>query len=119
MGHPIRYLAGPTDEIHEGSERETMTVYVDNMRIRAKVGTYVSRWSHLTADTREELHTFAELIGLNRSWFQEGTGLPGTYGAESWHYDVTDSKRKLALDYGAKPVEWDELPTIIMNRTNY
>lgn len=32
-----------------------MTVYVDDMRRPATVGRISARWSHLTADTREEL----------------------------------------------------------------
>lgn len=40
-----------------------MTVYVDDMPIPA-------RWSHLMADTDEELHRFAASIGLRRSWAQ-------------------------------------------------
>lgn len=70
-----------------------MTVYVDDMRRPAKVGRLSAHWSHLTADTKEELHRFALQIGLARAWFQDkGNGL--------WHYDVTDSKRQAAIRLG-------------------
>jgi len=74
-----------------------VTVYVDDMRLPARVGQLRARWSHLTADTKDELHAFAAAIGLRRSWFQDKPrGL--------WHYDVTDSKRRAALAAGAVPI---------------
>jgi hypothetical protein len=90
-----------------------MTVYVDNARIPATVGRIRARWSHLTADDREELHRFAESIGLKRAWFQECKsckrfGKPCVH----WHYDVTESKRATALASGAQPMDlrqWAEL----------
>lgn len=71
-----------------------MTVYVDDMRLPARVGRLEARWSHLLADTDEELHAFAASIGLRRSWAQ----YPGTWKS---HYDVTDSKRAEAIRAGA------------------
>lgn len=47
-----------------------MTVYVDNFRRSARVGRNSERWSHLTADTVQELHEFAAKLGLHRDWFQ-------------------------------------------------
>lgn len=99
-----------------------MTVYVDNVRIPATVGPYTARWSHLTADTRDELHTFAARLGLKRAWFQEPKGIngkppkPGSYSAECWHYDVTDRVRRHAIKLGAIPVHWLDLPAIIKAR---
>lgn len=96
-----------------------MTVYVDDIRIPARVGKINARWSHLIADTQEELHDFARHLGLIQSWFQDPAvngkpkAHPGTREAENWHYDVTDSKRKLAIELGAVPVPWDELPDVI------
>ena len=49
---------------------------------------------HLTTDgTLDELHAFAERIGLRRAWFQEHTSAP--------HYDLTPSKQARALLAGA------------------
>lgn len=55
-----------------------------------------SRVSHLTTDgTIEELHAFAKKIGLKRSWFQAGRHL---------HYDLTLTKRYIAIGLGAKEI---------------
>lgn len=74
-----------------------MTVYVDDMRMPARVGRLNARWSHLMADTDEELHEFAARLGLRREWHQK----PGTPIS---HYDVTDTKRAQALEMGAVPI---------------
>ncbi|WP_036376663.1 DUF4031 domain-containing protein [Mycolicibacterium austroafricanum] len=74
-----------------------MPVYVDDMQRPAQVGRLNAVWSHLLADTDEELHAFAAQLGLRRVWFQK----PGTPIA---HYDVTESKRQLALRLGAIPI---------------
>ena len=75
-----------------------MTVYVDDMNMRADVpnGARTVRgiWSHMFADTREELDAMADTIGLRRSWIQ----YPGTHRE---HYDVTKSRRAAALRAGA------------------
>jgi hypothetical protein len=73
-----------------------MTVYVDDMRMPALVGHVQARWSHLTADTDEELHAFAARLGLRREWFQPNTRRP-----EANHYDVTDALRDEAIRLGA------------------
>ena len=90
-----------------------MTVYVDDVRIPARVGRIHGRWSHLTADTRTELHAFAARIGLRRNWFQDKphpvTGGPDVY----WHYDVTDTKRAAALAAGAQPIDPRQWKTIL------
>jgi len=49
-----------------------MAVYVDDARIPARVGPISARWSHLFADSQDELHAFAAGIGLKQSWFQPG-----------------------------------------------
>lgn len=71
-----------------------MTVYVDDMKRPAKVGRIEAEWSHLLADTDDELHAFAVRLGLKRAWFQK----PGTPIA---HYDVTEPKRQQAIKLGA------------------
>lgn len=48
-----------------------MAVYVDGMRdYGRRIGRAGPHWSHLMADTPEELHEFAQAIGLRRDWFQ-------------------------------------------------
>lgn len=73
-----------------------MTVYVDDARIPATVGRISGRWSHLFADTQEELHEFAAAIGCRRSWFQDRE--------RRWHYDLTESMRQRAIRTGARAV---------------
>lgn len=99
-----------------------MTVYVDDALIPARVGRFESRWSHLFADTPEELHAFAARLGLRRSWFQDPvvSGKPrarlGSRAAENWHYDVTEAKRRQAIALGAVAVTWRESADIISAR---
>jgi hypothetical protein len=78
-----------------------MAVYVDDWRQPATVGPVTARWSHLTADTTEELHTFARLIGLRRAWFQGHA-----HDRLRDHYDVTDRLRDEAIAHGAVAVTW-------------
>ena len=52
---------------------------------------------HLIAESRGELHEFAQRIGLRREWFQDRPVF--------WHYDVTtDSKSRRAFRAGAQPI---------------
>jgi len=90
-----------------------MTVYVDDAYIEATVRngdrTYTSRWCHLTADTREELHQFAtEVMHMRRAWFQDHVRL--------WHYDLTEGKRHLAVKFGAKEISQREMVQIGLRR---
>lgn len=68
-----------------------MPVYVDNARNaygRMKM-------CHMWADTREELFAMADRIGVARKWFQ-------CPPKASWeHFDIAQSKRKLAVQFGA------------------
>jgi hypothetical protein len=101
-----------------------MTVYVDDIRIPATVARFTAKWSHLIADTPDELHEFAARLGLRRSYFQDPVisgkpkATPGTLEAEMWHYDVTESKRQQAIRLGAVAVPWHDLPEIINARWN-
>ena len=92
-----------------------MTVYVDNARIPATVAGHVSRWSHLTADAKEELHLFAKRLGLRRAYFQTCKANARRCPPETcphWHYDVTEGKREQAIRLGAQPMDirrWGEI----------
>lgn len=83
-----------------------MSVYVDSMRMPARVGRIQANWSHLTADTAEELLAFASKLGLKASWLQN----PGHIWKE--HFDLTDTKRELALRLGAQPITMREACTL-------
>lgn len=68
-----------------------MSVYVDNMR--APFGRM--KMCHCWADTREELFTMMDRIGVALRWFQAPP-------KASWeHFDISMSKRALAVAAGA------------------
>lgn len=73
-----------------------MSVYVDSLEDRGWVmrGRPI-RSSHLFTDSvdLEELHRFAESIGMRRAWFQTARAAP--------HYDLTPSRRAEAVRLGA------------------
>jgi hypothetical protein len=54
------------------------------------------KWCHLVADDIQELHDFAQKLGLKREWFQNHIIQP--------HYDITAAKREAAINLGAKPI---------------
>jgi hypothetical protein len=67
-------------------------VYVDDMK--AQYGRMIM--CHMIADTVDELHAMADKIGIERRWFQASTNHP--------HYDISLSKRKLAVQFGAEEI---------------
>jgi hypothetical protein len=78
-------------------------------------------WSHLFADTLEELHAVARQIGMHRSWFQDHSWLP--------HYDLVPPRRAAAvvagaveLDRRAAVVKWREMrerPVCVEHRAGW
>ena len=84
-----------------------MTVYVDDMKAdfepkHRKGRTYVM--SHMIADTEAELHAMADKIGVARKWHQGD------------HYDITQSKKALAIAAGARAITYRQLACMAMNR---
>jgi hypothetical protein len=74
-----------------------VSVYVDHAFAYGDWG----RWSgggHLQADSPEELHAFAQRMGLRREWFQHKPRRP-----ENDHYDLTEAGRIRAIELGAIP----------------
>ena len=63
----------------------------------------VGGWCHLVAGSIEELHEFAEVIGLNRCWFQNKRK------KNQPHYDVRGNNIRLAISHGAVRVCRKEL----------
>jgi hypothetical protein len=58
---------------------------------------------HLFGSDLEELHKFANSLGLKRKWYQLGkSGFP--------HYDLTKNKRAYAVLKGATELEPGEIP---------
>jgi len=68
-----------------------MTVYVDDMK--AAFGRMVM--CHMLADTDDELHAMADIIGVSRKWWQSPAKTSGS------HYDIALSKRAIAVKNGA------------------
>lgn len=71
-----------------------MPTWVDPMRRWPKT----AKWKydaacHMFGTNLDELHAIARVIGLKREWFQVGGTLP--------HYDLTATKRHLAMHHGA------------------
>jgi uncharacterized protein DUF4031 len=97
-----------------------VTIYVDNFRVPAQVGRRAGSWSHLFSDTSvEELHEFAQRIGLKRSWFQPRNRRYDRGPDRVWrnHYDVTESKRVEAIAAGAIPITIREFSEIAQRLT--
>lgn len=80
-------------------------VYVDNMT--AKFGRMIM--CHMIADTQEELFEMVDKIGVQRKWVQD-------YGTRREHFDISLTKKKLAIEFGAKEISMRELATITANR---
>lgn len=64
--------------------------------------------AHMMANDLEHLHNFAALLGLKRAWFQGRS----TFA----HYDLTASKRLLALRHGAVKIELGAIPDDVLMR---
>lgn len=77
-----------------------MSVYVDDMRRPARLTGRPARWSHLMADTHDELMQAALDLGLRREWIQHE-------GTHREHFDVTETVRQRALASGiAEPISY-------------
>jgi len=75
-----------------------MAVYVDDARIAWRGG----RWSHLVANSPEELHRVADALGIPRAAAQAR--------GRTLHYDLPDESRDRAIELGlAVPIHWREL----------
>lgn len=84
-----------------------MRIYVD-----AAIHSWRGKlWCHMFAANIEDLHQFAEEIGMRREWFQD----PLVSRKVSWpHYDITSQRRKVALELGA--IELGRHQTVAMSR---
>lgn len=69
-----------------------MPVYVDNMRAAYRG----MKMCHMVADSLDELMSMADKIGMQRKWFQ-----PLSHP----HFDVSLSKRSIAIAHGAIQVD--------------
>ena len=86
-----------------------MSVYVDDMRRRATLGRFPANWSHMFADSSDELAAFAARLGLKPQWLQHA-------GTHREHYDVTDTVRKQALAAGAVSITYPRGTAELLDR---
>jgi hypothetical protein len=80
-----------------------MAILIDSFfnAARGPIRYWLRQCGHLVSDTSiEELHRFAEGMGLRREWFQEKS-IP--------HYDLTGEAYDLALKRGAQLVSSREV----------
>lgn len=83
-----------------------MGVYIDDMEWpfgRMKM-------NHMIADTTDELNQMADKIEVARKWIQ----YPGT---PKEHYDISLSKRRLAIQLGAIQITWMQLSKVVYKRS--
>lgn len=85
-----------------------VSVYVDDMR--APFGRMIM--CHMIADTSDELREMARRIGVSERWIQK----EGTTGE---HFDISLSKRALAISAGAIPVTWFALSRMVLYRDRH
>lgn len=74
-------------------------IYVDQFP-----GSGWGKWQgggHLLTSDLQELHRFAQRLGLKREWFQNKSAP---------HYDLTANKREQAIRMGAKEIEFGKFP---------
>lgn len=83
-----------------------MSVYVD----KATMPYGRMKMCHMLADTIAELHTMADTIGIQRKWFQNHGSTP--------HYDICQSKRKLAIESGAIEIGYRGVAALIKSHRN-
>jgi hypothetical protein len=82
-----------------------VAVYVDDMK--AHFGPYVM--CHMIADTTEELLAMCATIGVQAKWIQH----PGT---PLEHFDIAQTKRRLAVAAGAKEISWRAYASAVRRR---
>lgn len=85
----------------------SMAVYLDDYRVPWRG----REWSHLIADSTEELHGFAARLGRRHLRFHHKPARP-------WkdHYDVPEKKREQALRLGAKSITSREAAQMLRAR---
>jgi hypothetical protein len=86
----------------------TLACYVDSVREYPAAQLRHSRFCHLLADTREELHAMADALGVPRRYFQDHPW--------RWHHDLPEPLRARALELGAQEVTWHEVAALLKRR---
>lgn len=84
-------------------------IYVDSptwMRVNGR-----KSYAHMVADSKQELHQFAALIGVKRHFYD---------GGKRPHYDITSEQHVVAIANGAVEVKSKEIVqySLLMNKGN-
>jgi hypothetical protein len=83
-----------------------LTCYVDELRRYRHGPTHFDSWCHLYCDGGpEELHAFADRLGLKRAWYQDRPGFP--------HHDLPPPARERAIALGAIAITARELVRLV------
>jgi hypothetical protein len=81
---------------------------VDEVREYPGAGLRYTRFCHLLADTRDELHALADDLGFPRRFFQDHPW--------RWHYDLPEHLRPDAVALGAREVTMHEVGALLRRR---
>jgi Protein of unknown function (DUF4031) len=82
--------------------------YVDAVRSYPTAGLRFTEFCHLLADTREELHSMADELGIPRRFFQDHPW--------RWHHDLPGHLRAQAVRLGAREVDMHEVGALLRRR---
>ena len=85
-----------------------MACYVDTVRDYPTAGLRHTRFCHLLADTREELHAMADALGVPRRYVQDHPW--------RWHHDLPEPLRPRAVALGAKEIDLHEVGALLRQR---
>lgn len=85
-----------------------MACYVDSLRDYPDAGLRHTRYCHLLADTREELHAMADALGMPQRFFQDHPW--------RWHHDLPEHLRDRAIALGAQEVTMHEVGALLKRR---
>jgi hypothetical protein len=85
-----------------------VAVYVDTVRCYPDAGLRHTEFCHLLADTRDELHAFADRLAIPRAYFQDH--------AWRWHHDLPAVLRPRAVELGAIEIEMHTVGALLKAR---
>jgi Protein of unknown function (DUF4031) len=85
-----------------------VATYVDTVRDYPNAGLRHTRFCHLLADTRAELHALADALGIPRRYFQDHPW--------RWHYDLPEHLRVAAVEVGAVEVTMHDVGALLKRR---
>jgi hypothetical protein len=82
--------------------------YVDSVRDYPDAGLRHTRFCHLLADSRAELHTMAAVLGVPARFFQDHPW--------RWHHDLPEALRARAVELGAQEITMHEVGALLKRR---